>query len=94
MNHICMCPSIGTQQFNNHNSRFTQYHCHFPGFNAKTPKIEFFVLHELKLNLLYTNLAVKTLSAVSRDPSGPSISVFGEKCRKDVPFFFWKPSPW
>ena len=47
----------------------------------------FFIKHKLKLNLLSTNIAVKNLSAVSRHPSGPQISVFRDKCKKDVLFF-------
>ena len=55
---------------------------------VKHRKSSFFLIkHKLKLNLLYTNIAVKNLSAVSRHPSGPPISVFREKCKKDVLFF-------
>ena len=83
--------SIGTQQFNNHTSRV--YTVSFTSSMLKHRKSSFFfILHKLKLNSLHTNLAVKNLSAVSRHPSGPLISVFREKCKKDVLFFCWKPS--
>ena len=78
--------SISTQQFNNHTSRV--YTVSFTSSMVKHRKSSFFFIkHKLKLNLLYTNIAVKNLSAVSRHPSGPPISVFREKCKKDVLFF-------
>ena len=78
--------SISTQQFNNHTSRV--YTVSFTSSMVKHRKSSFFFIkHKLKLNLLYTNKAVKNLSAVSRHPSGPQISVFRDKCKKDVLFF-------
>ena len=78
--------SISTQQFNNHTSRV--YTVSFTSSMVKHRKSSFFFIkHKLKLNLLYTNIAVKNLSAVSRHPSGPQISVFRDKCKKDVLFF-------
>ena len=58
-----------------------------------TPKMEVFISHKFE-HLLLTNLAVKNLSAVPKDPSRPSISVSHDKCKTDVPFFGWKPSLW
>ena len=78
--------SISTQQFNNHTSRV--YTVSFTSSMVKHRKSSFFFIkHKLKLNLLYTNIAVKNLSAVSRHPSGPPISVIREKWKKDVLFF-------
>ena len=68
--------SISTQQFNNHTSRV--YTVSFTSSMVKHRKSSFFFI-KLKLNLLYTNIAVKNLSAVSRHPSGPPISVIREK---------------
>ena len=73
--------SISTEQFNNHTSRV--YTVSFTSSKSSF----FFIKHKLKLNFLYTNIAVKNLNAVSRHPSGPPISVFHEKCKKDVLFF-------
>ena len=73
--------SISTEQFNNHTSRV--YTVSFTSSKSSF----FFIKHKLKLNFLYTNIAVKNLNAVSRHPSGPPISVFREKCKKDVLFF-------
>ena len=73
--------SISTEQFNNHTSRV--YTVSFTSSKSSF----FFIKHKLKLNFLYTNIAIKNLSAVSRHPSGPPISVFREKCKKDVLFF-------
>ena len=78
--------SISTQQFKNHTSRV--YTVSFASSMVKHRKSSFcFIKHKLKLNLLCTNIAVKDLSAVSRHPSGRQISVFREKCKKDVLFF-------
>ena len=78
--------SISTQQFKNHTSRV--YTVSFTSSMVKHRKSSFsFIKHKLKLNLLSTNIAVKNLSAVSRHPSGPQISVFRDKCKKDVLFF-------
>ena len=75
--------SIGTQQFNNHTSRV--YTVSFISSRVQCLNTEnrtFYLTIKLKLNVLYTILAVKNLSAVSRHPCRPSISVFREKRKK------------
>ena len=80
--------SIGTQQFNNHTSRV--YTVSFISSRVQCLNTENLTI-KLKLNVLYTILAVKNLSAVSRHPCRTSISVFREK-RKKAEEICWKPS--
>ena len=75
--------SIGTQQFNNHTSRV--YIVSFISSRVQCLNTEnrtFYLTMKLKLNVLYTILALKNLSAVSRHPCRTSISVFREKRKK------------
>ena len=87
--------SIGTQQFNNRTSRV--YTVSFISFRVQCLNTEnrtFYLTIKLTLNVLYTILAVKNLSAVSRHPCRTSISVFREKREKAeerCAVFRWKP---